>query len=276
MGAIPAGGNIWKTIIIGVLSTLLAYVIYHFLFDKKNNEGFAKKKEATISAWKAIGKSNEFFLDDFYSSFCRTTDKEMIESLDKAIDKQISDYELVQKKSDLDDDLGLYINRYLERGKDLKKLLRELYDVSKRIEADSSLSEQEKETKLNEADSLYMPRLLALPSQDSNRITALHKELTEKYGNQFKPFQKQETSKESVQGKWREGINKFFSFNGDGSLLMTVDGKDYYGSWSLFNNVITLSFSGNSSIDYNVTFYGPDYIWFKVNDAGADRMLCRQ
>ena len=55
MAGVPHGGNMWKNIIIGVLTTVVAYVIVHFLFDKKpGKEEFKKRKAATTEAWESL------------------------------------------------------------------------------------------------------------------------------------------------------------------------------------------------------------------------------
>src|SRR5688572_17704411 len=55
MAGVPHGGNMWKNIIIGVLTTVVAYVIVHFLFDKKpGKEELKKRKAATTEAWESL------------------------------------------------------------------------------------------------------------------------------------------------------------------------------------------------------------------------------
>ena len=61
MSSVPTGGNVWKNVIIGILTTVAAYVIIHFIFDKGGKkEEFNKRKEATTGVWKTILKSNGF------------------------------------------------------------------------------------------------------------------------------------------------------------------------------------------------------------------------
>jgi hypothetical protein len=182
----------------------------------------------------------------------------------------------MQKKQDLDDDLGLYINRFLDRGRDMKKLIQEYYDMLFTIQKDTNLNEEEKKIKLIQADSNYLPRFISLPTQDSDKIAALHTELTKKYGEEFNSLQKPTTSEKVIEGKWREGTSKFFRFNGDHSMLMTVDDKDYAGKWSLYNNILKFEFDDNSSVNYYIIYYGPGYIRFHVGNPDLERQLCRQ
>jgi hypothetical protein len=276
MGAVPAGGNIWKSIIIGVLTTVTAYVIVHFIFDKKEDEGFKKKKEATVGGWKAIIKSNEFYLDDYYAVFCKRSNEDQVKNLQRVIDKQISDYELVQKKPDLDDDLGLYINRYLDRCRDMKVLLQDYYAAIAKVENDSNYYGQMKKLRLAEVDSNYMPRVTGLLAQDSNKIGALYTELTKKYGDEFKPLQKPAVTDKVIIGSWGDGVTKF-KFEPDHSFIMTGEnGREFPGKWSLAENTLTVTYPNEGSVYYHIIYYGPDYLRFTVNDFTDERQVCRQ
>ena len=66
MSGVPSGGNPVKNIIIGVVTTVIAYVIVHYIFDKKSGkEDQEKSKQATESAWNSVNDyitySNEKF-----------------------------------------------------------------------------------------------------------------------------------------------------------------------------------------------------------------------
>lgn len=278
MSSVPTGGNVWKNVIIGILTTVAAYVIIHFIFDKGGKkEEFNKRKEATTGVWKTILKSNGFFLDDFYGAFCRKKDKEIIDAMSKAIDKQVSDYELLQKKQDMDEDMGLFINRFLDRSKDIKKTLQEYFEAAFKIENDNSLSEKSKKIKSEETDSIYLPQINELQNQDSGKINTLYRELVARYGNNFPPpAQKPDVTADFIKGKWREGVNKFFEFRNDKTMTMTVDDKSYPGKWSLSGNVLTFDFEENSTINYNIFYYGQQFFRFKLDSSDNERQLCRQ
>jgi|GEM_PF-2908297 len=277
MGAVPAGGNVWKTILIGVVTTVAAYIIVNLIFSNKGKkESFKRKKEATVTAWKAMTRSNEFYLDDYYTALCEQDNRTVVKKLQKAIDKQLSDYELLQRKPDIDDDLGLYMNSYIERGKELKMIIVELYESINKVENDPILSEPEKQNRLQGLSTIYMPKISGLLAQDSNRISMLRQDLVDRYGEGIKLFQRKPADEKSIQGKWREGNQVFYDFKADNTMSLSMTGNKSEGNWSIKDNIITIQFKDNSSVDFNITFYGPGYIMFKANNTGVDRVLCMQ
>src|SRR5207253_11211842 len=55
MSSVPQGGNVWKNIAIGVVTTVLAYFIVHLIFDKKDSQKVKReKKEKIETAWKSV------------------------------------------------------------------------------------------------------------------------------------------------------------------------------------------------------------------------------
>ncbi|HYC39437.1 MAG TPA: hypothetical protein VEB63_03040 [Chitinophagaceae bacterium] len=273
MGAVPAGGNVWKTIGIGVLTTVLAYTIVNLIFEKRKEH--KKKKQATVGAWKAIVKSNEFFLDDFYSELCRKDMAQMSKNLQRAVDKQISDYELMQKKPDLDEDLALYINRYIDRCRDMKSIMDDYFNARTAVSSDSGITEFQRTQKLLDVENEYVPRFTGLLSQDSAKIELLHQELRDKYGNAFQPLELPAVSVNKITGTWGDGKIRF-RFDADHSFLMTdAENQQYRGRWTLEQNTLTLRFDGNS-VTYHIVHYGKDYLRFTVNEMTDVRQVCRQ
>ena len=158
----------------------------------------------------------------------------------------------------------------------MKKLIQEYYDVVLKIEKDSTLPEEVRKTRLKEVETTYMPRFLALPTQDSSRINILHTELTKKYGDHFKALEKPIVAEKDIIGRWGDGNNNSFRFDGDHYLLMTVNYKDYTGKWRLDKNILTMDFDDKSTAVYYIIYYGPDYLRFTVSGANDERQLCRQ
>src|SRR5690242_17455757 len=95
MSSVPQGGNMWKNIIIGVLTTVIAYVIVHFIFDKKgSSEEFKKKKTATLEAWESLMVYERSFKNAGINMICsgdpNTMNNQLIREYNKIIDNIIN------------------------------------------------------------------------------------------------------------------------------------------------------------------------------------------
>ena len=277
MGAVPPGGNVWKTILIGVVTTVIAYIIVNLIFSNKGKkEVFKRKKEAAVNTWKIVLLGNELFLNDYYSAFCEKDDSAIVKKLNKAIEKRISEYDLLKIKPDTDELLASYLNSYIERGNELRGIIQEFFEERKTIDNNSDLSEYERRIRRDQLNGSYQPKLAALSSLDSNRISVLHQALIDRYGNHFKPLEKRIASESTIIGNWQVGTtNHFFSFNEDKTVYINKNGLTYLGTWSINDNMITFRSDANTLTNYYIQFYGPDYIWFS-EDHQVIRLLCRR
>jgi hypothetical protein len=277
MAGVPHGGNMWKNIAIGIFTTVAAYLIVNLITKNKGTkQEFKKKKEATIGVWQSLLKSNRYYYEDFYSAVCSATDKEAQATMAAAIDKQISDYELLQKQADLDNDMGLFINRFLTRLKDLKRHMTEYFEATEKNELNPTLTAEEKQILTQKTDSIYLPRIQQLNNQDTSSINNLMRGMVEKYGDNFPQVTLfPALTEEALIGEWLESEIRLVHFKKNNELEYTEKDSTYLGKWSLQDNKIKVNWNGNTDT-YHAVLATQRFIRFRLNDEEEERQFCRQ
>jgi hypothetical protein len=275
MGGVPTGGNPVKNIIIGVLTTVIAYVIVHFLFDKKGDNQKKKTKTATIEAWKSLVKFEEMGDDNFFLAYCNEDPVAMLETMAYEKDQQAKNYETIRSKPDIDEDMASFIARTTGFATETKKIFAGFAMEIQQSKEDVTSTEEVKAKRLKTKEDQYSEKMIAMEKRESDAMTAIMKTLVEKYGNEFVYVRDSTFTEEELIGKWKEtGIDKTFELNPDYTLAMVADNVSYPGKWKLTKNILTITFSDGSLALHIIRFHDR-YFRFKVNDEELERQCCK-
>jgi hypothetical protein len=276
MAGVPSGGNPVKSIIIGVLTTVIAYVIVHFIFDKKGGSEQKKKtKTATIEAWKSIVRYEEISTDNYYAAFCIEDPAMMLETMAYEKDQLSKNYEILKAKPDLDEDMASFLARAIGYTNETKKVLADFAADLQRSKEDNVSTDEEKTTKINALEERYTKKLDFIRPRETEAIAAIFKTLSDKYGSELAYTEDSSFTQDDIIGKWKEtGIDKTFEFNTDYSLTMVASNETYPGTWKLNDRILTITFS-DGSIDHHIVRMKDKYYRFKVNDEVSERQCCK-
>ncbi len=272
MGGVPSGGSTWKNVIIGVLTTVSAYVIVHFLFINKDKN---KAKAATLEAWESLIRYEELFTENYYGAFCIEDKEEQLEALIYEKDQLIKNYILLSEKDNIDNDLASFSTRAAGNASAEKKMLERYLADYKQVNPYEPFADKE----LDRIDSLYASKMEAIRTRDSSSFNTIFRNLTKKYGNKFKGASPARAFTQSdLAGVWKEtGIAKTFNLKEDGRFSMSMEGKDYPGDWKLTDKKATLTFDdGSGSIELHIIRFNPAYFYFTMNDQENERLCCKK
>jgi hypothetical protein len=275
MGGVPTGGNPVKNIIIGVLTTVIAYVIVHFLFDKKGDSQKKKTKTATIEAWRSLIKYETISTDNYYAAYCNEDPGMMLESMAYEKDQLAKNYEIIKAKPDIDEDMASFIARAIGFTTETKKILADFAADLQRSKEDNISTEEVKAARINALEEQYVKKLDIIKPREKLALVTIYKTLVDKYGNEFTYTEDSSFTEDNLIGKWKEtGIDKTFELKPDYTLIMTADNVAYPGKWQLANNTITITFS-DGSLAHHITRVADRYYRFKVNDEELERQCCK-
>jgi hypothetical protein len=275
MAGTPSGGGTMKTIIIGVLTTVIAYTIVHYFTDRKQKRKEKEKvKKETIEAWKTLIKYEVLSTTNYYAGMCIEDVATQLESLIYEKEQLSKNYALISTKQGIDDDLVSFAGRAVGNTQEIKKILENyLSEYLKINPADPAAGYLYRKT-----DSLFTRKITMAQDRDRESLQSIYLSLVEKYGDEFKVPEPDNTfTKEGFFGKWKEtGIEKTFDFRSTGKFIMTVDNENYSGKWKLSGNSISLDFDDGSGIlTMHIRQFHEKFILFSINDESAERHACR-
>lgn len=276
MSGLPSGGSTVKNVILGVLTTVVAYVIVHYIFDKKDKKKeFEKVKTETVEAWKSLIKYEDQQTNNYYSAMCNEDVPTQLETLIYEKDLLAKNYSIIRQIPGIDEDLASFATRAVENTLQIKKLFESYLTEYKNINPYEPGVEQ---AYLN-LDSIYVRKITSAKERDAESLNNTYASLVKKYGDEFKgPDEPTPLSENDLVGKWKEtGINKIFTLKADGKFVMSMEGNDYTGTWKFVNTIIDLSFDdGSGSIKIHITRQHPKYFLFTLNNEITERQCCKQ
>jgi len=276
MGGVPSGGSTWKNILIGILTTVVAYSIVNYIKDKKEKKKEKEKiKTATIDAWKSLIKYEELSTVNYYAAFCNENLASQMESLIYEKDQLAKNYGIIGSKREIDDDLASFATRAIGNTNEIKKILEDYRDDLKDINASAANAA----VLYNELDSLYGEKIDMARARDEESLKTTLQSLVKKYGEEFTvPQEAAAFSKDDLAGRWKEaGVDKLFDLKSDNTFIMEASGNNYPGKWKFSDKTITLTYDdGSGSITLHVIYYNDKYFRFTLDDETTERQCCKK
>jgi hypothetical protein len=278
MSSVPTGGNTFKNILIGVVTTVVAYVIVHFLFDSKSSE---KKKKATIDGWELLTRYEESSSLNYYSAYCDNTDLgEQLEAVIYEKEQLAKNYEIIKNKPEIDEDLASFASRAIGLTIENKKILESYLAELRATRTDLSEKAVQNDSVVGVISTRYSEKIERARKRDEESLQTTMKVLLDRYGDVFKlpNTEGQEYAEDDFVGAWKEAsIDKHFKIKADNTFVMTADGNDYPGKWTYINKTIEMVFDdGSGNIKFHIKKFNPKFFIYTLNTEDTERQACKQ
>ncbi len=266
----------WKNVLIGILTTVVAYSIVNYIKDRKEKKKEKEKiKTETVDAWKSLIKYERLSTINYYAAFCNENMTSQMESLIYEKDQLAKNYGIIGAKREIDDDLASFVTRAIGNTNEIKKILEDYRDDFKNINP----SVANAELMYKELDSVYSEKIDIAKDRDDESLKSTYQNLVKKYGEEFTvPEEAVSLSKDDLTGRWKEtGVDKFFDLKSDNSFIMEASGQEYPGKWKFSDKTLTLTYDdGSGSISIHIIVYNTKYFRFMLNDETTERQCCKK
>lgn len=276
MGGVATGGSTWKNILIGILTTVVAYSIVNYIKDKKEKKKEKEKlKTETIQAWNTLIRYEEQSTANYLAGLCIEDPATQLEALIYEKDQLAKNYGIIAAKQGIDDDLASFATRAVGNANELKKILENYLTEFKKINPKDPQSGR----LYQELDTVFMDKINMARERDMESLKTMFTSLQGKFGNEFSvPDDNSQVTEATVTGKWKEsGVNKLFDIRGDASFTMTINNESYPGKWQLIGKTLQLVFDDESgSISLHITRYHPKFFRFTINEETTERQCCKK
>jgi hypothetical protein len=275
MAGVASGGSMWKNVLIGIVTTVVAYSIVNYIKDRKEKKKEKEKiKTETVEAWKSLIRYEEQSTENYYAAFCNEDVATQLESMIYEKEQLAKNYELIGDRPGIDEDLASFSGRLVSNTQQVKKILEEYLNEIKKINPSAAGAQQV----FNDIDSLYVIKLKMAQERDTASFNGALRSLITKHGKDFiEPEEEKMPDADIITGKWKEaGEDKIFQFNNDKTFTATAAGIDYTGKWTLTDKTLTLKFDdGSGSSKFNMLRCNNRYIRFTMDDNPAERQMCK-
>ncbi len=278
MSSVPTGGSAIKNILIGVVTTVVAYSIFYYFHDMQlQREEKHKKEKATLDAWTSMLKYEHISALGLYSAYCDDDPQEQLENIIYEKNQLINNYSIIQGAENVDPDMKQFISTAIgsTRGtiRELENFLTDL-KAMKKTSGEITLDNEEFK-KMNEQ---YSKKLVKDNERRQLSIDQTFKILNEKFDKKLTvPGDSMHVTENDLLGKWKESaIDKTFEFRSDHTMTMGYKGQDYTATWSFTNNTIKMDFDDKSgSLELHVTDRQEQFLFGKLNDEATIRQFCK-
>jgi hypothetical protein len=275
MAGVATGGSMWKNILIGILTTVVAYSIVNLIKDRKEKKKEKEKiKTETIQAWNSLIRFEQQSTANYLAALCIEDPLTQLESLIYEKDQLSKNYAIIADKSGIDDDLISFATRAVGNADEIKKLLEKYQDEFKKVNP----ADPKSPTTYAAIDSIYAERITMARERDMESLTKMLANLNKKYGNEFLVPADEAISTDGLTGKWKEsGVDKFLEIEADNTLTMTVDGTTFKGKWELAGKKLNITFDGENDINtIHIIRYHPKFFRYTLNDESEERQCCKK
>lgn len=263
MGGVPSGGSTIKNIIIGVLTTVLAYVIVHFIFDKKSGkEEFQNSKEATESAWNSVNDYINYNNEKFKTIACFSCDEqEMKRELLRELQINSNNLANLKQSKNIDAKMHAVIDRIVLQFADLKPVYNDYYD-SLTVIKQRPIEEQTVAASVLQTD--VFKKINRIQGRDTVDIDNYLRDVNKKYKTDYKRMVVEgEYKPESLPGKWTIECAFTIDFKADKTLIWTEKGNEFKGRWKLeevelvddsYRHALKVNLDTDQEFNYQIVF----------------------
>jgi hypothetical protein len=176
------GGNVFKNIIVGVVTTVLGAAAVYFLgFHESKNEDFEKRKEATETAWNSYHKNMDIFsrvlkkMDDGSSDIeKRRTD------INHEMDATILSLNNIKKDENIDARINTIIDLKIPEMNDFKTIVNDYFTKMQEFAATNPTQEEGMKF-IGTLGGKFIADVKSLRNRDSTRFAEYYTELQKEY-----------------------------------------------------------------------------------------------
>jgi hypothetical protein len=276
MSGAPQGGNVWKNIIIGVLTTVAAYLIVHFIFDKKDAKKEARKKREKIeSTWNAVNEYINRSKEKFTTIGCFSCDAiEMKNELLRELDQMNKSLKNIKEEEGVDEKMKTIIDRTIQMFEDEKPVLEAFYDT---LELYKDVKGQAVLPVNKRAQQTMLSKMSYIQSRDTAEFTRYLDDLNKKYKTKLvlKDFSPEIITKE-LTGRWEVDCSYIMNIKSNHRITLENGEEQYTGDWSLDDDVFRIDFDDGSVLTYELIQLDRSFMLFFVVENDVFSGACRK
>lgn len=240
MAGVPHGGNMWKNIAIGIGTTVVAYLIVHFITDKKDEgKELKKKKEAVEKAWHSMNEYAVTMSEKFESIGCFSCNpeemkKEMLRELDQ-IEKSLGN---IKDEKEQDEKLKTLLDRTINMYEAKKPVLAGYYDSMAILRR---LPESGKVESIAGLQKRLFEKMEHIELRDTTELRNLINGLEKDYKIKLETTASEKTADyKLIAGKWQIGCDgdlNLYNFRSDSTFTLDTweggkqSGGQLTGKW---------------------------------------------
>lgn len=279
MSGVPAGGNMWKNIIIGVLTTVVAYVIVHFIFDKKGGkEELARKKEATLNAWKSIQDYKQMTYEKILAIACYSQDPmTMKKQLLQELEDIKSGMENVKREPNVDNKMLTLIDYGKRSTDELKASVDWYYDSLSRLMRDTAFaSEADISARYQSVTKRYNDELIYNKTHDTAKVNMIISDLSQRYKAEFKEIEIVKFKPGALTRSWLIEGRTLVRFDTDLNVTLVKEGRTYRGTWALSGDELQVALNNGETYTWTIQQLNEKIFTFKDSSSGIILGACPQ
>ncbi|MBS1760989.1 MAG: lipocalin family protein [Bacteroidetes bacterium] len=270
MGEKKQKENVWKTILIGVVVSLLGFFIIQFITDKKNNsKNFKAKKEANEKAWADVNDYLQNAQKKFENIACFSCDYEKMKNeLIRELDQDGNSLRNLKEESLIDQKIKTVIDRTIGRMEGLKPVFKNFFDSLSVILKDNPENPDVARTTKISQD--FFSTKERLDTADNAEIDRLLSEINKEYKLNLTRIEvKPEINFNQLPGKWNVECKFKIEFNTDGKVSVIFDSETINGKWSRTNDRLTVTLDNGENIQYYILQLNETVLRLQQNETGS-------
>lgn len=253
MAGVPHGGNLWKNIAIGIATTVAAYLIVHFITDKKYSTKKKKEKaEANKLAWESVNDYTQNMALKFESIACFSCDyTKMKNEIARELDQSCNSLRNIKDGDLIDEKMKTIIDRNISRFNSLKPLLQTYFDSAIVLKTITDTTEKIKRAAVVHEE--FKNSKTRIDTVDQREIDRLLAEVNKKYNLALKE-EPIELGKDLslLPGKWNIECVVTVEFMKNGSLTWTEEENVFEGSWERNDDILTIKLDTGQEFYYKI------------------------
>lgn len=276
MAGVPHGGNLWKNIAIGIATTVAAYLIVHFITDKKySNKKKKEKAEANKTAWESVNDYTQNMALKFESIACFSCDyTKMKNEITRELEESCNSLRNIKDGDLIDEKMKTIIDRTISRFNSLKPLLQTFFDSAIVLK---QLPDSEKVVRSKVVNSDFTSAKTRIDTVDQREIDRLLADVNKKYNLTLKEASIELGKDLSLlPGKWNIECVVTAEFMKDGSLIWTEGENIFEGTWKRKDDILTIHLNTEQEFIYRIAELNNSFMKLEVAGSSIPMGACRK
>jgi uncharacterized membrane protein len=274
--AAPAGPNVFKNILVGVITTVLGAAVIYFLgFHESGNSEKKKKKEATITAWNSLLQYEKLFQQTTNKMVCLGESETASKEVTDEMEQLIRDMENIKKEESVDNRMQTLVDRRIESYKKRKDLISAYYNDIMAL-FNQNLPETEAYQQVVAIQKKLGDRVTGMEEKDKVYAVEIKSTLEKEYKTDLKvPEFNNAITKENIAGKWQMNRTNNMVMDVNGSFTISSDTEKATGTWTLTDEKLDFNFSSGEKLSYTVKGLDNMVLRMVDNADGSFMLGCR-
>lgn len=254
MSAVASGGNTVKNVIIGILTTVVAYSIVFLLgLGKHDSSGDTKpQKEATINAFKSINDYVNYAGQKFKTIACYSCDEQgMKNEMLRELEHDCSSLRNLKEDINIDEKMKSVIDRIIDQFNDKKPMYTTYFDSL--IYAKQQPQSDQIAIALRLQQTLFKQKDF-VQTRDTSDINNYIRDINKKYKIKL-AFKEPEPEfdPDALVGKWKMECAADLQFNEDGTIIWTEGENVFKGKWKREGAELTINLDTNQEFRLSIS-----------------------